>query len=292
MRIHFICAVMLLVLATPGCCFRGGYPTGYYAPGPSVVPAQPSTGFPSGPFYQPGGTTYPYPTNGGTPYVPGTSPTGPTLAPPGNPGGSTTYDSPSGGTGSAPTFNPETPAGDKVPLPGDDPGFERGSAKPTLKPTTSAVEPRDPPSTVQNESQRRPRPSVESNLNLPEADDPFEAPAVRQASATDMTDDDVSFADNKPAVTRNSPKPYAHDPEWNWVQGIVDYDKKSDTWMIMYDDNPQNDDQLGGVITLVDHPALSKLKTGDAVRIEGSVDENVGDSRNMPVFRIARAKKL
>ena len=291
MRIHFICAVMLLVLATPGCCFRGGYPAGYYAPGPSVVPQQPSTGFPGGPFYQPGGT-YPYPTNGATPYVPGTSPSGPTLMPPGNSGGSTTYESPSGSTGSAPTFNPETPAGDKVPLPGDDPGFERGSAKPTLRPTTSSVEPQDAPSMVQNESRPRPRPSADTSVNLPEADDPFEAPAVRQASATDTADDDVQFADSKPAVTRGVPKPYAHDPEWNWVQGVVDYDPESKTWMLMYDDSPDKADQLGGVITLVDHPALSKLRTGDAVRIEGSVDENVGDSRNMPVFRIAKTKKL
>ncbi|MEI8018102.1 MAG: hypothetical protein WCH39_07855 [Schlesneria sp.] len=291
MRIHFICAVMLLVLATSGCCFRGGYPTGYYAPGPSVVPQQPSTGFPGGPFYQPGGA-YPYPTNGGTPYVPGTSPSGPTLMPPGNSGGSTTYESPSGGAGSAPTFNPETPAGDKVPLPGDDPGFDRGSAKPKLTPTTSALEPQDPPSMVQKESRPRPRPSVDANANLPEADDPFEAPSVRQASATDTTDDDVQFADSQPALTRGTPKPYAHDPEWNWIQGIVDYDPESKTWMIMYDDTPDKADQLGGVMTLVDHPALTKLRTGDAVRIEGTVDENVGDSRNMPVFRIARAKKL
>jgi hypothetical protein len=275
---------------TPGCFFHSGYPNGYYAPGPSVLPQQPSSGFPSGPFYQPG-ATYPYPTNGGTPYVPGTSPGGTgTMSPPGSSGGTSTYDS---GAGSAPTFNPDTPPGDKVPLPGDDSGFERGGARPTLKPTsTTSLDLQDAPSMVQKESGRRPRPNVEENVNVPEADDPFEAPAVRQASATGTTDDDVQFADSQPAVTRDTPKPYAHDPKWNWVQGIVDYDPESKTWMIMYDDAPQKGDQLGGVITLVNHPALKNLDTGDSVRIEGAFDENVGDSRNMPVFRIAKAKKL
>ncbi len=291
MRIRFICTVLLLVVTTSGCFFHQGYPNGYYAPGPSVVPQGPSTGFPSGPFYQPGGA-YPYPTNGSAPYVPGTSPGGPTLSPPGNSGGSPTYDNSSGSSGGGPVFNPETPATDKVPLPGDDPGFNREGAKPSLKPTTSAVEPQDHPTVVQQESRRRARPNVEANVNLPEADDPFEAPDVRPVSATGVTDDDVQFADSQQPVTRNTPKPYAHDPEWNWIQGIVDYDPESKTWMIMYDDTPDKADQLGGVMTLVDHPALSKLRSGDAVRIEGSVDETVGDSRNFPVFRIAKAKKL
>ena len=291
MQFRLAITFALFVLAAPGCFFHGGYPNGYYAPGPSVVPQTPSNGFPSGPFYQPGGT-YTAPMNGSPTYVPQNSPGtgGPTLS---NPGSNPTYDSPSGSNGNAPGFNPETPSGGKtVPSPDDGTSYERGTQRPTLMPTSSsnssATEPEDETPFTQTESRRLPRNSYDSPDAFADTETEFERPAVRQTSSVAANDEEIQFAN---APSRAKASPYGHHPEFNWVQGTVDYDDDSKTWSIMYDDHPKASDQLGGDLTLADHPMLTRLNPGDAVRMEGSIDENETDGRGKPVFRVTRFKK-
>ena len=298
MRSRFVFIVGLFVLATSGCFFHGGYPNGYYGPGPSVVPQQPSTGFPSGPMYpspiyQPGGS-YPAPINGGVPYVPGNSPGSGSPTPiftPTNPGPTPTYNDNPGNNGSAPPFNPDNPSGGRrVPDPADEPGFDRNTRRPQLTPTSSTMEPDDETPFSQKESRRTPGSDSDSGDSFAESEDEFHRPTVRQTAGSD--DGEVDFANVPTASSKVAPKLYGHHPEFEWVQGTVTYDKPTKTWAIIYDDKPQLSDPLGGDLTLANDPSLARLRDGDAVRIYGSLDQTEPDSRGKPIFRIERFKRL
>jgi hypothetical protein len=281
----------LVFLAAPGCAFHG-YPNGYYGPGTSVVP--PSSGFPSGPFYQPGGT-YSAPLNGGPIYTPsGTPGTSPGVAPgttsptPATPGLNPTYDNSTPATnGNSPGFN-ENPPNRTVPPPDDDGSFNRGTQRPSLTPTssTSNSEPDEETPFSQTESRRSPRPSYAASELIVESDTQFEPPEVRQTSSYDGNTE-VQFA----SVPERAKGPaYGHDPKYRWVQGVVEYDEASEAWFIMYDE--QATDQFGGDLALANHRLLKQLKSGDAVRIEGSLDDTELDSRGKPMFRLTQVKKL
>ena len=259
-----------------------------------MVPQQPS-GIPSGPFYTPGGT-YGAPVNPGPTYVPQNSPGsgGPTpIFSPTNPGATPTYDNSPGSGGNAPGFN-ETPQGGKVPDPSDDAGFERGTQRPQLTPTSSSnssiTEPEDETPFTQKETRRLPQASsYDPAASLTDTENEFEAPEVRQISSTESGDEDVQFAASSARV---KPSPYGHDPEFTWVQGKVEFDKATKTWYITYDDHPPASDQLGGDLPLADHPMLARLRTGDMVRMEGAIDESEADARGKPVYQVSRFKKL
>ena len=293
MQFRLILSLGLLLLMTSGCLFHG-YPNGTYGSSPYVVPAQPSGGYPSGPVYQPGGT-YTAPMNG-APYVPGTSPGTPTptpLYPPSNSSPTPTYESQPGTNGNAPTFNPETPNGGKaVPLPEEDPAFERGTNRPSLTPTSHVDPAGDITPFSQQESRRRPQPYVESTADSSEQDIQFEEPEVRQTSSADEENAGVHFANDSRETSRRTAGEHGHHPEFRWVQGAVDYDESTKEWIIIYDKNPLATDQLGGVLTLADGPVLDRLRTGDLIRGEGSLDTTTGDSRQLPVFRMTKFKRL
>jgi hypothetical protein len=292
MQFRFVFTAGLFVFTTTGCFFHG-YSNGY-GPGPYVVPQQPGS---PGPYYGPGGP-YSSPMNGSPTYVPGNSPGvgGPTpiYTPANPPGGSTgTYESPSGSNGNTPGFNPESPAGGKtVPLPGDDPSFDRNTQRPQLTPTSSTsssvMEAEELP-IAQVESRRIPQSSYDSSEPQSDEEVEFQTPSVRQASRLEGSDGEVQFAD---APARARAIPFGHHPQFKWVQGTVDFDDVSNTWSIMYDDHPKATDQLGGDLTLADHPKLGGLRAGDVVRFEGAIDDQVEDARGKPVFRMTSFKKL
>jgi hypothetical protein len=300
MRYRFVVIFGLFTWTAPGCFMHTGYPNGYYGPNPSVVPQQPSTGYPGGPAYPPGNPiyqppngTYPAPINGGSPYTPGTSPGNGTPTPifsPTEPGTPPTYDSPAGG-GSPPPFNPSAPTGGKVvPPPNDDDDPNRYSpqgSKGPLTPTTSAKESEE--STPFAESSGLSRDFLEEPVV--ETDQNFVAPVV-QTSGTD--DGEVRSANHSmPAATARSAREiYGHDPDFEWVQGVVEFDEISKTWLIMYNDKPRKSDQLGGELTIADDPLLVRLRNGDVVRCEGTLDPNERDGRDKPLFRITSLRKL
>lgn len=289
MRSGFAFVVGMTFLALPGCMYHSGYyPNGYYGPGPSVLPSQPWTGAPSGPIFQPGGPPVfqpvvpnqpgnsPTPLNGGNPYVPGTSPgtSGPTYGDP--------------GAGSAPPFNsnPGNAGGNSVPNPDD--GFDRqpGAQRPVLSPTTSSKAADDLIEQVgQQKSGRRPR-TFEDSSSF-DADSAFETPVIQTSNTSE---NEVRYADDQEQVERVpvSNKKFANDQRFAWVQGVVEYDEASSTWVIMYNDNPRTSDVYGGVLTLADDPELKRLQTDKVFRIYGTLDPSERDSRGTPVYRVTR----
>lgn len=292
MRNRFVFVAGMLVLVNSGCLFHGATPYGYnnyYGTGPSVLPPQQPYGFPSGqplnqPYYPPAGTS-PTPLNGGNPTY---TPNGGTL-PEWQP--QPTYQTPAGGNNnSAPPFNPTSPGtggGTGVPEPLDDrtPTTQRPGG---LTPTTSTSRVNEDESTpfTQEESTRLPRKFQDADVV--EAEEPFQTP-VRQTSG--FGDGEVQQANRTTLTPQVSSKAYGHDPQFQWVKGVVEFDEPSKTWVIMYDNNPQPSDPYGGELTLADDPSLKRLRTEDKVMIDGALDEDATDRRGIPMFRIARLKK-
>ena len=216
--------------------------------------------------------------------APGTGGTSPYT--PVDPNNNPTY-APNGGTNSAPPFNPTPGSTGGVPNPNDDDGtFNRqpGAQKPTITPTSGARTSDDLSSPFGEEnSSRRQRNFADSQVV--DADSPFETPVV-QTSNTGGSD--VQFANQQSEATPVSNKKYANGSRFEWVQGMVDYDDPSNTWVIIYNDNPKPSDLYGGVLTLADDPSLSRLQSGSMVRIYGSLDPIERDSRGKPLYQVTR----
>ncbi|MBW3538981.1 MAG: hypothetical protein KY476_01800 [Planctomycetes bacterium] len=115
-----------------------------------------------------------------------------------------------------------------------------------------------------------------------------EATTVVQADANDVAD--PPLAKGGPGGVEDAaalPDPYAHDPEYRWLRGVVDYDRTNETWNIIYDLEPAASDRWGGTLTLVDDPLLARLRDGDVVLIEGRVDASTRDrTGRKPRYRI------
>ncbi|HLW67263.1 MAG TPA: hypothetical protein VKS79_18255 [Gemmataceae bacterium] len=74
--------------------------------------------------------------------------------------------------------------------------------------------------------------------------------------------------------------PYAHDPEYHWLQGVLEKSFKG-YYCLRYADSSVEDPH-GGKMRLVDDPRLSQFRDGDVLRIEG---EMVPDAEDNPRAR-------
>lgn len=63
---------------------------------------------------------------------------------------------------------------------------------------------------------------------------------------------------------------FAHDPNYNWLVGTLDYSKLQDAWVLRYA-SVEEDDRYGGSVTLVNPAGIEKFKSGQLVRVEGSL---------------------
>lgn len=248
----------------------GGYPGQYPPPGQAFPPGQVA---PPGQVFQQGAQLQPnYPTPATpTPAAPSTSTNVPNtfnpepadagdgnLVPdhtsPVEPKASDTFE-PSGASGAAPDegdspFASPFSLNDPVPaaeLP--DSGIQQASASFEV-----VVEPDDTPQVV---------PAAEP---LPMAD----APELQPVPAK-----------------RGGPDPYAYDKEgYTWLRGVVFKDPQDQQWYLMFSENPDVADPMGGEIMLLDHPDLGKAKNDDVVLVEGSIDRTRLDRRNKPGYRV------
>jgi hypothetical protein len=123
--------------------------------------------------------------------------------------------------------------------------------------------------------------SFGSNDDAGDVDDVFEPPIpVKSASSTKRLDEIASGS---------RPNPYRYDSNaYTWLQGVVDYDPETKTWHILYNLKPDFKDRYSGGITLIDDPALKKIRDGDVLLIEGRVDSSVTDEFGKPCYRIEK----
>ena len=280
-RLQFL--ILLIVITLPG-CMTYGYPYGYnYNNGYYGNPGVQQPGWTYPPTTQP--LNQPFSQPSAPIFQPGTGNSNPTPIDSNNPG-SNNWQTPStyGNDNNAPAFDPNSPSSNngKVPNPTDDsPGAALDSP---LTPTTAANAPGQYDNYQQNDSNEF---SAESQKFEPEStaenNDPFERP-IQPTSGRDSGE--VRQA-NRTSYPTETSKRYGHDPQFQWLKGVVEFDEKARIWVIMYDDNPPSTDDLGGELPLVDHPSLENLRSGDAVRIEGSFDPNQ-TLDDKPLYRIKK----
>ena len=119
--------------------------------------------------------------------------------------------------------------------------------------------------------------------------DKFVAPPIPPVAAAD-TD---STSPESPVVRGQAPNPYKYDSEnYRWLRGVVDYDEKSQTWNIIYDVDPDPNDEFGGSIVLSGADRFGKIKNGDVVLVNGGIDRKNLDELGKPQFRGEKLEKL
>lgn len=272
---------ILVVSASMGCMYHnpygyyGGGGGSYYGPGYYQSPQQPMPAYPT----YPGGT---YPPNVNPTPIDGT------YTPGGTPGSAPTLSDPPStfNNNNTPTFK-DTPTDRSVPDPGDDPGSGGGtsSREPTLQPTNTARNNDDLSSPFEPDNSTR----IPRNFEEPvtEAEPVYQAP-LRQTS--NFEEPETIQQANREEIPQNAPS-FGHHPRFEWIRGIVEYDQQQQCWVMMYDDNPDHADKLGGVVTLADHPGLKRLQDGQNIRIQGVLDRAETDASGKPVYRITKIIK-
>ncbi len=118
---------------------------------------------------------------------------------------------------------------------------------------------------------------------------PFEtATPTQSAPAPDQAMPVFSFE----KVTPGQLDPYGHEPNFQWLRGVVSHDSIEGSWSIVYDDNPAENDQHAGHITLAQSPYLNQLEEGAVVEIQGEVDSVAKDAQGKPVYLIRSVTEL
>jgi hypothetical protein len=77
-----------------------------------------------------------------------------------------------------------------------------------------------------------------------------------------------------------------------WFRGVVDYDEQEKTWYLIYNPDPEERDERGGIITLQDHPDLQFVRSDDTILVEGHFDPGAMDVYGQPKYRIAKVNRL
>jgi hypothetical protein len=124
-----------------------------------------------------------------------------------------------------------------------------------------------------------------------EAPPPIQLAAGEYSTPLELKTDSASL--KLPYDPDSMPNPYNHDREgYRSLQGLVSFDEQSQTWIIMYNDKPEREDEYGGVFTLADDDRLSVLNDYDVVYVEGSVSETETDAFGKPMYQVKFLNKL
>jgi len=192
---------------------------------------------------------------------------------------------------------------------GSDGGFGRGLSNPASAGTPA----RDAADTNPNST----RPRAIDNRSFDSEATPFEsnpqpaadAEAVEPFSSRSSSGVELEFEEPdaesfqepfRPAsntvstsIPTSRPNPYDYDREnYTWLRGVVDYDTKHQTWHIIYNLRPDQNDRYGGSSTLSASPQLNSLKPNDIVLVEGRFDPNSRDNIGKPTYQIDHVARL
>jgi hypothetical protein len=113
-----------------------------------------------------------------------------------------------------------------------------------------------PPLPTPSDPLRRPAPQKQPSVSAPYA----EVKPVSQPTLP-ATDPDGPAAD--------APR-LAHDPNYHWLVGTLDYSRIQQAWVLRYV-SYEEEDRYGGCVTLVASSRSLKFKPGQLVRVEGAL---------------------
>lgn len=77
---------------------------------------------------------------------------------------------------------------------------------------------------------------------------------------------------------------FAHDPNYHWLVGVLDYSKIQGEWLLRYA-SVEEDDRYGGSVTLHRPGPMNQFKSGQLVRVEGHVI-NPESQQLRPAFEV------
>jgi len=77
---------------------------------------------------------------------------------------------------------------------------------------------------------------------------------------------------------------FAHDPNYHWLVGTVDYSRIQSAWLLRYA-SVEEEDRYGGTVMLENSGRLKALKNGQLVRVEGHVI-NPDSTQLRPAFQV------
>lgn len=147
---------------------------------------------------------------------------------------------------------------------------------------------------VRTSQRTRPRPLNEEEFDSdpelaePEmslADDESESPTSNVRSANFNTQ--VRANNVLPASAVKDQ--FGYDAEgYSWLKGVIEFNPKLQVWHLTYSQNPDDNDQYGGEVTLKNTAHFKYLRSGEIVRVEGQFDPQQADRLGKPVYEVVR----
>lgn len=118
--------------------------------------------------------------------------------------------------------------------------------------------------------------------------EPFEAPLDRERKIdTGVVAVAAKTVDAKTRV--DQPNRFDYDrTSYSYLRGVVDFNRRSKSWHIIYSPNPERNDKYGGAFELIDDPKLRGLHDGDIVFVQGRVHPRIVDSHGKPKYEVGQ----
>ena len=86
---------------------------------------------------------------------------------------------------------------------------------------------------------------------------------------------------------------YAHDPEYGWLRGRLEYSQIDRCWKLRYIPIDGTTDQFGGSVVLPDTSLLSGYERGDFVEVHGTLGRTASEQQGYaPSFQIRQIERL
>lgn len=125
--------------------------------------------------------------------------------------------------------------------------------------------------------------------------DPFKSPVP--SPSINSTPPAMPAFDNISNIRTQKPvlgetKVFAHDSNYAWLRGVVSHDKPTDTWSIVYSDNPSTEDKYAGHLSFATSPFLSNMKEGEIVEVQGEIDPIIKDPLGKPLYLVTQLKRI
>ncbi len=147
---------------------------------------------------------------------------------------------------------------------------------------------------VRTSQRTRPRP-----LNEEEFDNELDRAEPEMSLADDESEpatSNVRSANFNTQVRANNVLPasavkdqFGYDAEgYSWLKGVIEFNPKLQVWHLTYSQNPDDNDQYGGEVTLKNTAHFKYLRSGEIVRVEGQFDPQQADRLGKPVYEVVR----
>jgi len=120
----------------------------------------------------------------------------------------------------------------------------------------------------------------------------FREPIIVASTQSGRTPELLTTSATSRSIPAMSKGGFAHDPEFRWFQGIIEYDGRSRTWHLIYDGAPAVTDPLGGEVTLGGNLGLRPSDSGQAFHVVGQFDGGRVDALGKAVYRVSRIERL